>query len=154
MKLTALERRWVEGIMEGFAPPGSGDADHLGPEQGEADYAGTFEELNGCGGPKVAYGVRAAAMLIATSPIWAKAKPALIHQLTTAERVALLEDLLGHRLQIVRELTLLMKVQASMALLREPTIRARSGYDDDRAKGTPVRLRLNREDGGTVREVA
>lgn len=153
MKLTDIERRWLEAIMEGFAPPGSGDADHLAPEPGEADYVGTFEEMNGAGGPKVRYGVRAAAFLIASSPIWAQLRPTFIDGLSAAERIALLEDLLEHPLQIVRELTLLMKVQTSMALLREPTIRARSRYDVGRSEGTPVRLRL-KKDAPSVKEVA
>ena len=152
MKLTDIERRWLEAIMEGFAPPGSGDAEHLAPEVGEADYVGTFEELNGCGGPKVRYGIRAAMMLVASSPLWARYRPTFIDGLNTAERVALLEDLLEHPLQIVRELTLLMKVQTSMALLREPSIRARSGYDVKREAGTPVRLR--RKATPSVKEVA
>ncbi len=40
-----------------------------------------------------------------------------------------------------------------MALLREPTIRARSRYDVGRAEGTPVRLRL-KKDAPSVQEVA
>ena len=141
MKLTNPERRWLTAILEGFAPPGSGDEAHLAPERGEVDYIGTFEELNGAGGPKVRYGVRAAVLLVASAPVWLRRRAAFIDRLTTAERVALLEDLSEHPLQIVRELTLLMKMQASMALLREPTLRARSGYDHDREAGTPVRLR-------------
>ena len=75
MKLTQPERQWLTAIMEGFAPPGSGDAEHLAPERGEVDYAGTFEELNGASGPKVRYGIRAAALLIASSPVWMRARP-------------------------------------------------------------------------------
>ena len=154
MKLTQPERQWLTAIMEGFAPPGSGDAEHLAPERGEVDYAGTFEELNGAGGPKVRYGIRAAALLIASSPVWMRARPTFIDGLNTAERIALLEDLLQHPLQIVRELTLLMKVQTSMALLREPTVRARSNYDTARSEGTPVRLRLYKAAKKTMQEVA
>ena len=153
MKLTNIERRWLEAIMEGFAPPGSGDAEHLAPEPGEVDYVGTFELLNGAGGPKVRYGVRAAVMLIASSPLWAQLRPTFIDRLDADERVSLLGDLLEHPLQIVRELTLLMKVQASMALLREPTVRARSRYDAGRSAGTPVRLRM-KERVPSVQEVA
>ena len=153
MKLTNIERRWLEAIMQGFAPPGSGDADHLAPEHGEADYVGTFELLNGAGGPKVRYGIRAAVMLVASSPLWTQFRPTFIDGLDEGERIALLEDLLEHPLQIVRELTLLMKVQTSMALLREPTIRARSQYDAGRSEGTPVRLRLKKS-APSVQEVA
>ena len=45
-----------------------------------------------------------------------------------------------------------MKVQTSMALLREPTVRARSNYDTARSEGTPVRLRLSKAAKKTMQE--
>ena len=152
MKLTSLEARWLQALMEGFAPIGSGDECHLAPEQDEVDFVGTFHEMNRVAGFKARYGVRAAVALMALSPLWADGRLRSMASLRPEERVELLARLSGHRLQLVRELVTLMKVQVSMALLRVPTVRARSGFDRGREEGTPVRLRLRSRAVATTNE--
>ena len=90
---------------------------------------------------KVRYGIRAALALIALSPVWHKRRLTGIDALSAEERTALIDELSRHPLQLVRELTLLMKVQTSMALLGTASLRSRSGYDSARDEGTPIQLR-------------
>ena len=106
--------------------------------------------MNAPAGPKVRYGLRAALALLALSPMWQKRRLATIEELSAEERSALVEELSIHPLQIIRELTLLMKVQSSMALLGTSSVRARSGYDSARSEGTPIQLRRKK----SVKEVA
>ncbi|MBX3247637.1 MAG: hypothetical protein KF901_10710 [Myxococcales bacterium] len=148
MQLTPWEKRWLTAIFEGFAPPASAadaDARRLQPRPGEVDWAGAFVQLNEGGSPIAQAGLRAAIHLIGTSPAWMGAGAASMEGLAVEARAALLERLAQHPLRLVRELTWLMKVQASMALFGTPSVRARSGYDRDRAEKTPVRLRTKRE---------
>lgn len=147
MRLTQIEKRWLEALFDGFAPA-TDDAERLAPRAGEVDPAAVFERLNGFGGLKVRVGVRLALAFLASAPIWESRRLAFIDALDTEERTALLEALSDHPLQLVQELTLLMKVQTAMALLGAPEVRARSRYDHQRAEQTPVRLRLR------VKEVA
>ena len=150
MKVTTREAAWLEALGRAFAPEGEYRDGHLVPKPGEVDYVGTFCTLNAPAGPKVRYGIRAALALIALSPVWQKRRLATIDALDAEERTALIEELSRHPLQLVRELTLLMKVQTSMALLGTPSLRSRSGYDSKRSEGTPIRLRLKMH----VKEVA
>lgn len=139
MRLTSWEKRWLQAIMEGFAPPTSTVG--LAPQPGEVDYARAFEELNAHASPVAQAGLRAAIHLLGTAPMWTATKAATMDQLPVEERTALLSRLVSHPQLLVRELTWLLKVQGSMALLGTPSIRARSGYDRGRAEKTPVRLR-------------
>lgn len=141
MKVTKREAAWLDALGSAFAPEGKLRDGHLVPKPGEVDYVGTFCTLNAPAGPKVRYGIRAALGLLALSPVWHKRRLASIDALTPEERTELLEELSRHPLQLVRELTLLMKVQSAMALLGTASLRSRSGYDSARSEGTPIRLR-------------
>lgn len=148
MQLTRWEKRWLTAIFEGFAPPAastSADVGLLQPRPDEVDWAGAFVQLNEGGSPIAQGGLRAAIHLIGTSPAWMGAGAATMDALPVEARAALLDKLAQHPLRLVRELTWLMKVQASMALFGTPSVRARSGYDRARADKTPVRLRTKRE---------
>ncbi|MFT5356384.1 MAG: hypothetical protein ACI9KE_003609 [Polyangiales bacterium] len=141
MKVTTREAAWLKAIGSAFAPEGDYQDGHLVPKSGEVDYVSTFCTLNAPAGPKVRYGIRAAVALIALSPFWHRRRLATIDALNAEERTALIDELTRHPLQLVRELTLLMKVQSSMALLGTPSLRSRSGYDSARSEGTPIQLR-------------
>lgn len=150
MKVTTREAAWLEALGSAFAPEGEYRDGHLVPKAGEVDYVGTFCTLNAPAGPKVRYGIRAAVALLALSPVWHKRQLATIDALGPEERTMLIDELSRHPLQLVRELTLLMKVQTSMALLGVSSVRSRSGYDSARSEGTPIQLRRK----VSVKEVA
>lgn len=145
MRLTPTERRWFEAIFDGLAPA---HEERLHARPGEVDPSATFETMNRFGGLKVRLGVRVALAFIAASPMWTGRALGFIDSLETEERTRLLLVLSEHPLQLVQELSLLMKVQVSMALLGSPAVRARSGYDHARNEVTPVKLRI------PVKEVA
>ncbi len=150
MKVTTREAAWLEAVGSAFAPEGDYRDGHLVPKPGEVDYVRTFCTMNAPAGPKVRYGIRAALALIALSPLWHQRRLATIEELGAKERTALVEELSHHPLQLVRELTLLLKVQSAMALLGTPSLRSRSGYDSERSEGTPIQLRRK----VSVKEVA
>lgn len=152
MKLTRWERRWLVALFEGFAPPDARGHDGEGgmaPKPSEVDHVGGFELLNGKGTLLAQVGLRFAVVLLGTSPAWSGKRLAGFDRLSRDERVALLEEMGAHPLVIVRELTWLMKVQASMTLFGNPEIRRRSGYDRGRDRGMPVQIRMKRDEART-----
>jgi hypothetical protein len=113
-------------LLAAFAPQG---ARGLSPREGEVHYLAAYEKLVAGAAPLAAFGLRAAVWLFALSPIWHLGRARSISGLVEAERTALLRALLRHQTHVVRELTLLLKYAAALALLGTPSIRARSGYD-------------------------
>jgi hypothetical protein len=71
------------------------------------------------------------------APVWMTLRLRTLGSLAPAERATILNAMSRHRSYAVRELTLLLKIVASMALLGVPSVRARSGYDREDA---PVRI--------------
>ncbi len=145
MRLTTIERKWLAALCDGFAPPTdsgvTADGEGLAPRPGEVDCIAGFERLNGSASPLAQVGLRFAVLLLGSAPVWARRQLRGMDALPVEERTALLEDLAQHRLTLVRELTWLLKVQASMSLFGHPSIRKRSRYDEGREEGTPVRLK-------------
>ncbi|NOY93833.1 MAG: hypothetical protein GXP55_21840 [Deltaproteobacteria bacterium] len=130
MRLLNLERRLLEATLAGFAPEGA--ATGLSPLPGEIDWGATFHGMADASNGQARLGMRAAIWLAGLAPVWLERRPRTLLSLSAEERVALLERLLSHRSFAVRELTLLLKLQAAFALLGSATARARSGYDRDR----------------------
>lgn len=124
--MTPFERRWAQALLEAFAPPGGPG---LAPREGEVDYLGTFATLARRARPHAAWGLRIAVWLAALAPMWLWGRLRTVSGLSRGARARLLEELLAHRSFPVRELTLLLKLSASMALLGTSSVRARSGYD-------------------------
>lgn len=124
--MTRLERRWAQALLEAFAPSGGPG---LAPREGEVDFLGTFGTLARRARPRAAWGLRIAVWLAALAPLWLWGRLRTVCGLSRGARAALLEELLAHRSFPVRELTLLLKLAASMALLGTNSVRARSGYD-------------------------
>lgn len=152
MKLTRWERRWLVALFEGFSPPdprGHDGEGGMAPKPGEVDHVGGFELLNGEGTLLAQVGLRFAVVLLGTSPMWSGKAMKGFDRLGRDERVALLEEMGAHKSALVRELTWLMKVQASMTLFGNPAIRTRSGYDRGREQGMPVQIRLKRDEART-----
>ena len=142
--LLSFERRWTHAVMSGFAPDEPIDW-ALGVERflQRANLTGRL-------------GVRLGVLLAVTAPLWCWGRLRSAMGLDAADRARLLEALLSHRIYAVRELALLLKLVACMALFQRSGVRAGSGYDPHRERATllpaeprPAKLRLS-----VVREVA
>jgi hypothetical protein len=138
-RLLQIERRWAEQALAAFAPDGGTG---LVPQPGEVDYATAFHRMLQEVTPWAALGLRLGLWLVALAPLWLWQRARTIGSLAVGERPALLRALLVHRVFAVRELTLLLKLCAAMALLGAPSVRARSGYDRVQEAESGVRLRL------------
>jgi hypothetical protein len=124
-----FELRWAEHLLSAFAPPASGPSQGLAPTPSEVDYLTVLARMRGKASPLAAIGLRAAVWIAALAPLWLWGKLLTVSSLAHERRPELLRQLLGHRSFAVRELTLLLKLCAAMALLGTPSVRARSGYD-------------------------
>jgi hypothetical protein len=136
--MTGLERKWAIDLLSAFAPDSSfaptrcgiGDQKLLAPLPGEVDYLAMFTRMRVGATKLAAFGLRAALWIVALAPFWQRGRLQTLSSLPIAARSAALCALLGHRSLIVRELTLLLKLCAAMALFAAPGVRARSAYDD------------------------
>jgi hypothetical protein len=122
--MTRLEEGWALAALEGFSPPGEAPA---APRAGdEVDYLGTLRAMASASTALGRLGLRLAVWLLATAPLWTLGRLTLLPSLPVAERGALLDRLLQHRRYAVRELCLLLKVVASMALLAPRPVQVRT----------------------------
>jgi hypothetical protein len=136
-----FERRWAQHLLAAFAPPASSEG--LSPGPTEVDYLGVLARMRSKASPLAAIGLRLAVWLAALAPLWLWGRLTTISTLANERRPQLLRELLGHRTFAVRELTMLLKLCAAMALLGTPSVRARSGYDPlDASREAGARLRL------------
>jgi hypothetical protein len=122
----AFERRWARQLLAAFAPVGGPG---LAPLEGEVDYSSAFVRMMREATPVAALGLRLAVWMAALAPLWLWGKLSTIGELAKERRTQLLRELLAHRVFAVRELSLLLKLCAAMALLGAPSVRLRSGYD-------------------------
>lgn len=140
--MMGFERRWVRQVLSAFARVGGPG---LAPLPDEVDYESVFARMRRNATPIAALGLRLSIWVAALAPLWLWGKLATVSRLAVGRRTELLRQLLNHRLFVVRELTLLLKLGAAMALLGTPAVRARSGYDDVQpaaAVESGVRVRL------------
>ncbi len=129
--VTRLEEAWALDLLAAFAPPANeGPNAQLSALPGEVDYLKTLRRMRALSTPLAAFGLRAAVWLLAWAPLWLDGRWLTSSRLQLSERCGLLRRLLAHKSFAVRELSLLLKLVASMALLGAPTVRARSGYDN------------------------
>ena len=124
--MLAFERTWAVSVLEGFAPSGGPG---LSPEADEVDYLGALQKMMRASTGRAAFGLRVAVWIVALAPMWMLGKVGTIRSLAPAGRAELLRRLLAHRFFLVRELTLLLKLGACMAIFARPSLRERSGYD-------------------------
>ena len=127
--MTKFEARWARTVLRAFAPA---EGPGLLVDRAEADYSGSVVRVLKQVTPLARLGVRAAIWLVALAPLWSWGKLATITSLPDARRAVLLDELLVHKSSVVRELTLLLKFVASIALLGTASVRARSGFDKAR----------------------
>lgn len=139
MKLFRFEERWVEAVLSGFSSPSGGG---LVLEENEVDFLDGFTRMNAPATKMASFGARAAIWLVALAPLWSLWSLRGVLRRTADERVELMTRMLEHRLWVVRELTLLLKVQASMAMMGTASVRLRSGYDRRRLVPADGLLRL------------
>lgn len=129
--MTRLELRWARTLLESFAPTGGPG---LAPRAGQIDYLHTLHEMMRRVQPRAAWGLRLAIWLAALAPVWCWGRLATVTTLARDRRAALLGELLAHPSFAVRELVLLLKFVACVALLGSESMRARSRYDDAQAE--------------------
>jgi hypothetical protein len=127
MKLIAIERRLARAVLEGFAPTTSTEG--LVPLEGEVDYVTAFENIANASTDRARIGVRFALWLVALAPIWLGVALCTMAGLSIEKRAELLDRMLVSRAFIVRELALLIKLNAAFAMLSTRSVRARSNYD-------------------------
>lgn len=128
--MTRLEQAWATDVLAAFASGASNDREGLCPRPGEVDYFRTFQRMRRGSTRLAGLGLRAALWMVSLAPLWCLGRLATFSLLTLRERSELLSQLLRHRSFAVRELTLLLKLTAAMALFTSLELRARSGYDD------------------------
>jgi hypothetical protein len=124
--MMGFERRWARHVLAAFAPVGGPG---LAPVPDEVDYESALRRMMRGGSPLAAAGMRLALWIAALAPIWLWGRVTTVTRLATERRPELLRQLLGHRAFAIRELTMLLKLCAAMALLGTPSVRARSSYD-------------------------
>lgn len=135
LPLTRLEAWWASLVLPAFAGSGRG----FTVDEAEVDYLAGLARFLGAASQKARLGVRFAFFLVVTAPIWLGGRLRGFASLSAAERSELLDAMSRHRLFVVRELCLLLKLIACMAIFRAPSARARSGYD-----GSAERTRFER----------
>lgn len=124
--MTRWEQAWAEAVLAAFVVERSPG---LNVSQGEVDYLSALGRMRERGTAVAALGLRAAIWMAATAPLWFFGRFVMFGTLAGAERTELLSRLLTHHSFAVRELTMLLKLTAAMALLGTASVRARSHYD-------------------------
>jgi len=124
--MTRWEQSWATEMLAAFAPQ---SPDGLAPLPGEVDYQNTLRRMLRGSTPLAALGLRLSVWLVALAPIWLLGRCVTFSKLALREQSELLGRLLRHRSLGVRELVMLLKLTAAIALLGTPSVRARSGYD-------------------------
>ncbi len=122
----AFERHWALCTLEGFAPDGPKG---LAPRGERIEWMAAWDLMNGAGTSKGRLGTRLALWFIAFAPIWMFYSFHTIAGLPKERRAVVLDRMLTSKIWLFRELTLLVKLVASMALLGNAKMRAASGYD-------------------------
>jgi hypothetical protein len=141
--MTRWEHIWAIDVLAAFAPASSEtrssisatpSADsRLTPHEGEVDYFRVYRRLIAGSTPLAALGLRFALLMVVLAPVWLLGRFITFSALARAERTELLSRLLRHTSLVVRELSLLLKFAAAVALLGTPSVRERSGYDTPQA---------------------
>ncbi len=127
LPMTRLERFWASTVLPSFA--GSDHGFRVG--ETEVDYLAGLARFMGAASEKAKLGIRLAFFLAVTTPLWIGGRFRRFSTLSPSERSELLDAMSRHRIFLVRELCLLLKLIACMAIFRAPGTRERTGYDGD-----------------------
>lgn len=160
MSLMSFERRQAQAILEAYAPPrasqqgdvtgapsdeDAGDAVKrsgertvrvLAPRVGEVDYLRSVLRMMEASTGMARLGIHLGLFIAMWSPLWLCGRLRTMAGIPIEQRTEIMGRLLRHETFFVRELMLLLKIGASMALLGTASVRARSHYD---RKREPVR---------------
>ena len=123
--------RWAAIILGGFTVEG---AEGLAPDPGQIDWRQGALDFLEKANLKGRLGVHVGMVIVMTAPLWLWGRFATAASLGPTERARLLSELLRHRVFLVRELALLLKLVACMTFFRDPAIRARSAYNRPKVK--------------------
>jgi hypothetical protein len=124
--MTRFEQLWTSDVLTAFTE----DAEQgLTPLPGEVDYLKAFRKMRKGSTALCALGLRLAIWMVAFAPLWLLGRFATFSELARHDRTRLLSRLLAHKNFAVRELTMLLKLTAAMALFGTASVRARSGHD-------------------------
>lgn len=137
LPLTRLEVFWAGLVLPSFAGSDAG----FTVREGEVDYLAGLARFMGSASEKAKLGIRFAFFLAVTTPVWVGGRLRGFASLSPAERSEHLDAMSRHRVFLVRELCLLLKLIACMAIFRAPTTRERTGYDGDERESRAARPR-------------
>ncbi len=132
--MLAFERRAAEIVLGSFATTSSGLA--LAP--GEVDYLAGLGRFMEAGSEKAKLGIRFAVLLAYTAPLWMGRSLRSLAGLGLEQRGRVLDAMSRHRVFFVRELCLLLKLVACMAIFRSAEVRARTNYDRPAVQSVPL----------------
>ncbi len=127
LPLTRLETFWASLVLPSFAGTGHG----FTVAEKEVDYLDGLGRFMEKASDKACLGIRVAFLLAVTAPIWITGRFTGFASLTPAERSDVLDKMSRHSVFFVRELCLLLKLIACMAIFRQKSTRERSGYDGE-----------------------
>lgn len=123
--MTRLELFWASLVLPSFA----GTEHGFRVRDNDVDYLDGLARFMCAAGTKARLGVRFAFLLAVTAPMWLGGKLSGFASLSSVERSELLNRMSSHRIFLIRELSLLLKLIACMAMFRSAQARERSGYD-------------------------
>jgi hypothetical protein len=138
LPLTRLEVFWAGLVLPSFAGSGAG----FTVREGEVDYLAGLARFMGAASEKAKLGICVAFLLAVTAPVWLGGRLRGFSSLGAEERSELLDRMSRHRVFFVRELCLLLKLIACMAIFRAPSTRERTGYDRATPGAAPHRRKL------------
>lgn len=126
-----IEERWAPVVMSSFA----GSSRGFVVKSAEVDYLGGTRRFMSAASDKANLGLRVAITFAMWAPVWMSLRFSSLAGLSGDERSAMMERLLAHPIFAIRELTLLLKLVACLAIFRSPEARARTDYDRPLAEG-------------------
>jgi hypothetical protein len=127
MKLSSFERSLSITVLSSFAPLASPNG--LSIHEGEVDWVSGIEKFLTSATQKAQLGVRVSLLFFFAAPLFVLGKFRTLASSSIEERAEVMSRLLTHRVLIVRELALLIKLCACMAMFRVSSLRERTGFD-------------------------
>lgn len=123
--LSGVERFWGGLVLPAFA----GSPRGFTVERGEVDYVAALATFVASAGTRARLGLAFALALAVTTPLWIGGRLRGFASYSAEGRAELLAAMSSHRVFLVRELCLLLKLVACLAIFRVPSTRARTSYD-------------------------
>lgn len=140
MKLTSIERSLAPVVLSSFAPLALPSGFSIGAN--EVDWNEGLDRFLSAASDKARLGIVVSMITFFFAPVFTLGRLCTLARASAEERAEAMVRLLDHRWFIVREMALLVKLVACMAMFRVSSLRARTSYDDpahDAAKTAPPR---------------